>query len=77
VKVHCEKTVQLTLVLNEREALALAQLCVQVGGEPCWRRDFYHEIWRAVGDVVGDVPTAQGLFSFSKNAILCTGTEKP
>ena len=58
------KLVTVQLEMTGEEATWLAQLCVQVGGEPDARRSFYHDIWNAVRESVGDVPSSLGLFSW-------------
>lgn len=77
MKITHKKVVTVTLEMNEWEAVALAQLCVQVGGEPGARRDFYHEVWREIRKgMQGDIPSSRGVFTFSDRAILVAPEEK-
>jgi hypothetical protein len=69
VKVSSEKVVTLTLTLNEMEATALAQLCVQVGGVSSLRRDFYHEVWRRIREAIGELPSTAGVFEYTKDGV--------
>lgn len=73
MKVEYEKTIIVKMELNEMEAVALAQLCVQVGGAPGLRRDFYHQVWQRIRGALGEVPNASGIFTFGPDAILVTG----
>lgn len=75
MKITSEKLVTVRLELTEMEATALAQLCVQVGGVSCLRRDFYHEVWRRLRATLGDIPSSNGVFRFKPGVIECTGDE--
>jgi D-lyxose ketol-isomerase len=77
MKCTATKDVTVTLTLNEKEAEALAQICVRVGGKACLRRDFYHDVWREIRAALGDVPNSEDAFEKGGNILLCTGYEGP
>ncbi len=77
MKIAHKKDVTVTLVLNEMEASALAQLCVQVGGPSSLRRDFYHDVWRGIREALGEIPGTSGIFKCTTRGIDVTGHEEP
>jgi hypothetical protein len=64
VKIKATKLVTVQLEMTGEEAMWLAQLCVQVGGESDARRSFYHDLWNEVRQAVGEIPTSRGLFTW-------------